>query len=1477
MWRAIKRTLLGLAATIVLAIAFVVIAIHTDWGRDVARRQVEKVLSDVFVGGGHIGKLEGSPFGELVARDVVLDGPDGKPAFSIGTLHVKVRLLPLLHHQATIDELVAEDVTAILARDPKGHLEVANLLVPGPKSKWHVDLRAVTIARAHVTYEAAGQLVHADDVRVDGNATIEPGGPIDAAATVSGIWREQARPFEVTTRMHSGDDGVEFPYAVARLGDATVSASSVLLGHGRYAGNLAAIAPAAMLRDFGVDVPGDVVASVRATEAAGSHQIAVTASVGTSPIHALLAVVGDRLAGVIAADGVDVAAVSRGKITGAGSAVAIVDAAPGKPGELPTAHAIVQASGAFDGFPAARIDARIATRGNAATVIADVSGHATAPTPARVGRSGTSASSRAAVVRTRGPAAPPFELHLEAELHRAGSAIELIRSHVVGHARDLTTASAGRIAARGTFEVDVSAKGALSPAMDLAVTGRIDGAHLAIPGTSAGALHASIDARSLPSHPMGRARVELDDLVRGDMQLGQLSVDAANRSDGTIAVQVRSKPKLAPVVIDADAVVTPGATIAVALERHHVRVHGNDWTGTGGTLAIGRDVIEVHDLTSTAGSQRVAVAGTYHRATGDFTATVDANGVQLDGRRGHADAHIDVTRTHARWSGDAKVAVRGVAIDATPKPVNLDGDLEIHLRDRALVMTGEASSAGIGTARLELDVTTPANVADVVAWQHVSRDAIHDLELELHRVDLAGIAKLTHGAPMQGQVNGTLAITPDGVRGSIKLDRVVADVLRASGPISTDITIAQTSPTELAPTGRIQLGHAGTVAIDAKLAIPPHLFDPRAWRALGRDVLTGAKIRTDAIQIDQGLLARFGVVTEVHGELAVAVDVDRGGRTMRAMVDVRRAHGGPIAKPIDLHVDATADGETTTALLAIRRHGITIVSGTAKLAVPLDAIRGTTPIAGTIEIPSVAAADILGVLGRSDIAKGSLGGKIAIAGTVGHPTIDAKLSVSNIAVVTTSHTKGTQELTKLDLAASWDGSIAKLGLDATESQGGKLHVVAQGSPAKLAAATATIEASNLDLQPLAVFAPDPGSAVRGKLDGKLAITGFVAATAKLAGNIKITNARVPLAPTVGTLHRATVNIGIDEHQLEIAIDGRLGGGTVTAKGKANLDKGDVSGADIKMQLRNVSPIGSLQPKINADVTTKITRGGDRWKLDVVVDHASVYVPEDRGEKLAEVGEPTDMRFVEAAPTKGRTARRPTHTGLEVDITLHDTNLESDELRGILRGKLAISIGDGVGIVGDIDADRGDVDLFGQRYTVDRAAVHFDGSTDPLLDVSITHDFPDVTTTTIVQGRLSAPKLTMTSEPAVYSQGQLLGFLLGGEPNGDPEAGSARQTATDAGASLIGAKLGGYMRKALPVSLDVLRYESATASSSAAVLVGTWLTRTLFLAYRQHIDALPDENTGEGTLEYWLSRRLVLEGTVGDRNVDGIDLLWRRRW
>jgi autotransporter translocation and assembly factor TamB len=137
---------------------------------------------------------------------------------------------------------------------------------------------------------------------------------------------------------------------------------------------------------------------------------------------------------------------------------------------------------------------------------------------------------------------------------------------------------------------------------------------------------------------------------------------------------------------------------------------------------------------------------------------------------------------------------------------------------------------------------------------------------------------------------------------------------------------------------------------------------------------------------------------------------------------------------------------------------------------------------------------------------------------------------------------------------------------------------------------------------------------------------------------------------------------------------------------------------------------------------------------------------------------------------------------------------------------------------------------------------------------------------------------MSSSPATYSQAELLGFLLGGEPGGDPnQAPSARDKVTSAGASFVANQIGGYVKKSLPVDIDVLRYESASATSSAAVLVGTWITHTLFLAYRQRVQARPDENSGEGQVEYWIRRRLMLQGTIGDRGYNGLDLLWRRRW
>jgi translocation and assembly module TamB len=256
-----------------------------------------------------------------------------------------------------------------------------------------------------------------------------------------------------------------------------------------------------------------------------------------------------------------------------------------------------------------------------------------------------------------------------------------------------------------------------------------------------------------------------------------------------------------------------------------------------------------------------------------------------------------------------------------------------------------------------------------------------------------------------------------------------------------------------------------------------------------------------------------------------------------------------------------------------------------------------------------------------------------------------------------------------------------------------------------------------------------------------------------------------------------------------------------------------------------------------------------------------------------------MTFASGASitSRARTDAPPSNPIIVAKVKLNRTRVESEEFRGDLRGQLEIRAdGDAIGMVGGIEADRGDLDLFGRRYEVERAGVHFDGSIDPLLDVRIAHEFSEVTTITEIRGRASAPELMMSSDPGTYSQGQLLGFLLGGDPTGDPQAGASTDKVADAGASLIANKLGGYVRNALPIDVDVLRYESASSSSSAAVTVGSWISHTLFLAYRQHLGARPDENLGEGQLEYWISRRVVIEGTAGNYS-QGVDLLWRKRY
>jgi autotransporter translocation and assembly factor TamB len=577
------------------------------------------------------------------------------------------------------------------------------------------------------------------------------------------------------------------------------------------------------------------------------------------------------------------------------------------------------------------------------------------------------------------------------------------------------------------------------------------------------------------------------------------------------------------------------------------------------------------------------------------------------------------------------------------------------------------------------------------------------------------------------------------------------------------------------------------------------------------------------------------------------------------------------------------DETDTHSTIDVRSQRQKLVAVTGRIPVSIRDLEANpkgvleAPLAVTATIPDVSAPAVLTTFGRTEIIAGTIAGTIDVTGTVGKPTAKAHITGTNLQVPPGAGGKPVKTLERLVIDGSWDGERAKLAIDGTQ-QNGSLRLTAAVVPTKLAEANVELTAKEFDLIPLLVFAPGPAGGAAGRLDANVRVTGLDPQTMKLAGEIHLVNARVPIAPTVGTLRRAKIDI-VAGKDLKIGVDGMLGSGTLSMRGAFNLVGAMPQNGEAKLTLRKVSPIGVVEPKVDADIQAKLFREDDHWVTNIAIRNGHIVVPKGRGEKLDPVGAPTDMRFAvtgERITERPMEKQPPARPKLVANVRIYNCFVESQELRGLIKGKVQITTdGQNVGITGDILTDRGDLDLFGHRYQVERAAVHFDGTPDPRLDILITHDFPDVTTRTLVRGRLSKPELIMTSDPPNYSQTQLLGFLLGGEPGGEP--GNARDRATSAGASYVANKIGGYVKSALPIDLDVLRYEAATSQSSAAVTAGTWLTRDLFLAFRRRLESRPDENSNEGEIEYWISKRVRIEGVAGDRGYNGVDLLWRKRY
>jgi hypothetical protein len=527
------------------------------------------------------------------------------------------------------------------------------------------------------------------------------------------------------------------------------------------------------------------------------------------------------------------------------------------------------------------------------------------------------------------------------------------------------------------------------------------------------------------------------------------------------------------------------------------------------------------------------------------------------------------------------------------------------------------------------------------------------------------------------------------------------------------------------------------------------------------------------------------------------------------------------------------------------------------------------------------------VLGRRDVSRGIVDGEVVLGGTIGKPAAQLALTASHVSIPASIAGRPPAQLEWLQIAGQWDGTAGELAISGREANGGRLAVAASGRPDQLKQFVATVSATKFDLAPFAAFAVGALSAARGTLDASLSLQGLDAATGQLDGHLDITNGRLPISALLGTLRSTNAHVEIANHEVKAKVDAKLGRGDLNGTATITLVGSTPSKATANLTLHQISLVRALQPTIDAELEANFTHD-TAWHGDLSVHKGHVLIATTGGVALLASDTPSDIQFTDQAPSKLLPLLQrppPAKPWLIADVHLLGTGFEivQDEVsvRGNLGGSVKLSLGDGVGMDGTIEATTQNIELLGARAQLDHANVTWDGTLDPMLDVSVLRELTDLTITANVTGRLSKPQIALSSDSGSYTQGELIGYFLGGTPSADRS--DVSQTAAAAGAGAASALVTSQLRKAAPewaknyASRVSLNYEVATASSSEALRVGYWISKHVFVAVHTHLEPLPDENANEGIGEWHFRSNMMLQGNAGDRGIAGLDLVRRWHW
>lgn len=279
-------------------------------------------------------------------------------------------------------------------------------------------------------------------------------------------------------------------------------------------------------------------------------------------------------------------------------------------------------------------------------------------------------------------------------------------------------------------------------------------------------------------------------------------------------------------------------------------------------------------------------------------------------------------------------------------------------------------------------------------------------------------------------------------------------------------------------------------------------------------------------------------------------------------------------------------------------------------------------------------------------------------------------------------------------------------------------------------------------------------------------------------------------------------------------DGR--GGTIAVNGKAAIDGNNL---DIKAKINRLRPL--RRRDIHIDLSGEASVAG------------SALAPLITGQLIVNQGEVllNNLEMTGSVTTLPITGNKPVQTkevkqteerkeGGKIDFRIDMLPRFTVEGRGLTSIWTAHLLVTGSpfnpSITGNISSVRGNFDFLGKNFSLTKGVVFFGGGSisNPLVDMELTNETPDLTAHIIVSGPVNKIKIRLTSDPQL-PRDEILSRVLFGRSVGDLSRFEALQLAAGV-AQLAGIGSSGNIlssaKKALGV--DVLRLGTSPADSSS---------------------------------------------------------------